>query len=379
MPNRILKESINESLSLSNVSFFANDLYKRLITYADDYGRFNADYQIMRARLYPRELQIVSNLDIEDALLELSGAGKIKFFTAEPRREIYGCFPNWKEHQRVRESKRKFPDPEDTSVNDWYLRRYIPMNLKIAIIERDNFKCRICGKFVSNCQDSLALAKKGAGLFHIDHIVPVSQGGRSTMENLRLTCPRCNLSRQRNYTAEEIIEMSREEMDEREMAVRGNSPRLAADRRELPLESNPIQYESESESEMDSCSELETSEQAAQPVITLLLNSGAEYGIFQADIDEWQRLYPNVDVLQELRKMKGWCDANPKKRKTKTGIRRFINNWLAKEQDKGPKRTGQTYPQTGKNRFNNFPQREYDYAALERELLGVQRRSEDDR
>ena len=70
MPNRILKESINESKPLSEVSFFAEDLYKRLITYADDYGRFNADYQIMRARLYPRELQIVSENDIEDALIE---------------------------------------------------------------------------------------------------------------------------------------------------------------------------------------------------------------------------------------------------------------------------------------------------------------------
>ena len=33
--------------------------------------------------------------------------------------------------------------------------------------------------------------------------------------------------------------------------------------------------------------------------------------------------------------MKGWCDSNSTKRKTSRGIKRFITNWLAREQDKG--------------------------------------------
>lgn len=32
--------------------------------------------------------------------------------------------------------------------------------------------------------------------------------------------------------------------------------------------------------------------------------------------------------------MKGWLNANPTKRKTKRGIKRFINSWLSREQDK---------------------------------------------
>jgi hypothetical protein len=39
--------------------------------------------------------------------------------------------------------------------------------------------------------------------------------------------------------------------------------------------------------------------------------------------------------MQELRNMKGWCQDNPRKRKTKKGIRRFVGSWLAREQDKG--------------------------------------------
>ena len=70
------------------------------------------------------------------------------------------------------------------------------------------------------------------------------------------------------------------------------------------------------------------------PVISLILNDKSLHDIFQSDIDGWKELYPAVDILQELRKMKGWLDSNPAKRKTQRGIKRFINGWLAREQDR---------------------------------------------
>ena len=47
------------------------------------------------------------------------------------------------------------------------------------------------------------------------------------MENLRLTCPECNLKRRRSFTFADILDNS------------GDSPQLAATRGNLPLESNP--------------------------------------------------------------------------------------------------------------------------------------------
>lgn len=73
---------------------------------------------------------------------------------------------------------------------------------------------------------------------------------------------------------------------------------------------------------------------ACEPVITITLNDKSEYPIYQNMIDEWTELYPNVEIMQELRNMKGWCNANPTKRKTKKGIMRFIVGWLSREQDK---------------------------------------------
>lgn len=82
------------------------------------------------------------------------------------------------------------------------------------------------------------------------------------------------------------------------------------------------------------CTEPENFASVPAAVIELILNDKSFYPITQQDIDEWQELYPNVNILQELRKMKGWLDANPTKRKTSRGIKRFINSWLSREQDR---------------------------------------------
>lgn len=254
MGTRLIEAKICESRSLSETSVFAQDLYKRLITYADDYGRFNADVQIMLPRLFPREMQSISTSDIDDALTELVGVGKIAFYTSEPRDEIYGCFPKWSEHQRIRDSKRHCPEPTDTTINDWYLRRFIPRKMKEAILTRDGFKCQECGKYICTTpMDPARLVKMATGTFHIDHIVPVQQGGRATEENLRLLCPHCNLSRKREFTVDEILEMTQSEAKNKNSrqlsATFRNSPQISASSN--PIQSNPI-HESESESSSSS-------------------------------------------------------------------------------------------------------------------------------
>lgn len=70
-------------------------------------------------------------------------------------------------------------------------------------------------------------------------------------------------------------------------------------------------------------------------VISLPLNDGTEYEVMQEMVDEFESLYPAVDVMQELRNMRGWLLHNPRKRKTKRGINTCINAWLARKQDKG--------------------------------------------
>ena len=238
MPNRIIKESINESRNLCGCSVFAQDLYKRLLTYADDYGRFNCDMTIIFARLYPREMDVVTINIIDGAFSELVCAGKIGVYRCKAHKDdLFGAFPNWSEHQRVRESKKKCPDPEEM-VNDWYLKRFIPIETKIKLLEDSGGKCMICGKYLySPGVSARAAIKLQTGAFHFDHIVPVQQGGRATLENIRVVCPKCNLSRKKILSFDEIL------------AETMNSPQVAASFSESPpnpIQSNPIRIQSES-------------------------------------------------------------------------------------------------------------------------------------
>ena len=75
-------------------------------------------------------------------------------------------------------------------------------------------------------------------------------------------------------------------------------------------------------------------EGSSASVPALQLNDSSFYVVKQEELALWQQSYPAVDVVQQLREMATWCNANPAKRKTRRGIKKFIVNWLAGEQDK---------------------------------------------
>lgn len=71
------------------------------------------------------------------------------------------------------------------------------------------------------------------------------------------------------------------------------------------------------------------------PVIeTLPLIKGGDYEVRQSLIAELEPIYPKVDIPATVREMKGWLIGNPARRKTRTGIKRFITTWLHNEQQK---------------------------------------------
>lgn len=109
-----------------------------------------------------------------------------------------------------------------------------------------------------------------------------------------------------------------------------HSPSLTVTHGDSPPESES-EYESEYEG---SCTE-QSGSASGPAVIALPTNTGDEFPVTAGHVAEWTGLYPAVDVMQELRKMRGWLLSNPKKRKTAGGMLRFVNSWLAKEQNRG--------------------------------------------
>ena len=60
-------------------------------------------------------------------------------------------------------------------------RRLMTTELREQIMRRDNYTCQMCGKYMP---DKVGL--------QIDHIVPVSKGGKSVPSNLQVLCSVCN-------------------------------------------------------------------------------------------------------------------------------------------------------------------------------------------
>ena len=69
-----------------------------------------------------------------------------------------------------------------------YQRDLMTDSLRYDILKRDGFRCVICG---ATAQDGVKL--------HVDHILPVSKGGKTEPSNLRTLCDRCNMGKRAKY------------------------------------------------------------------------------------------------------------------------------------------------------------------------------------
>lgn len=134
-----------------------------------------------------------------------------------------------------------------------------------------------------------------------------------------------------------------------------------------------IEIEIEVEKEIDNihptdvCAELPSS---PPPAAVLPLVDGSDFPIAQETVDELSGLYPAVDVDQQLRNMRGWLLANPKNRKTKTGIMRFVNSWLSREQNQArPQNRQQFQKPTKAQELDDFYGMAADWASS-REVTG---------
>ena len=58
--------------------------------------------------------------------------------------------------------------------------RNIPRHIILRVVRRDNNTCQVCGKILKDNE------------IEFDHIIPVSKGGSSEEQNIRVACLECN-------------------------------------------------------------------------------------------------------------------------------------------------------------------------------------------
>ena len=85
--------------------------------------------------------------------------------------DLTNIYNEWQNGNKFEETKKQ----ERKIMND---------DIRYNVLKRDNYSCQICG----------VTAKDGAKL-HVDHIIPVSKGGKTVMSNLQTLCEQCNIGK----------------------------------------------------------------------------------------------------------------------------------------------------------------------------------------
>lgn len=101
----------------------------------------------------------------------------------------------WREHkkakrEREREKKRekRRQEYQDCRMANDAEHAKVTRAMRYDVLRRDGFRCVRCGR---GREDGVKL--------HVDHIIPVSRGGKSTMDNLQTLCEDCNCGKGNKY------------------------------------------------------------------------------------------------------------------------------------------------------------------------------------
>ncbi len=110
MPNRYIREGILSSEKVCSLSWIEEVFYRRLMSIVDDYGRYEANPAVLRARLYPLQVDKVCTADIEKWMLATAEAGLCRLYSAENKEYL-----QLENFGQITRSKSKCPAPDDNN------------------------------------------------------------------------------------------------------------------------------------------------------------------------------------------------------------------------------------------------------------------------
>lgn len=259
--------------------------------------------------------------------------------------------PNWGKHQSLdqiekkrdymKEYMRTYREKQKTLIGmNVYNEAALPIDAWIKVLGLFGHRCAYCG---------------ARGDLVQDHAVPVNKGGKTIIGNIVPACRSCNSSK----GEKDVFAWYKEQPfygEEKCKRLRKYLCKTNVSRTDKDIDKNKI-TEIETEGDKEKEEKIENGlgsnntiaqSHAAKPrnsepladVSALILNDGTEWVPTQKDFDEYEKLYPAVDVRQQFNNMRAWTINNPTKRKTRKGVKRFVGNWLGNEQDRGSR--GQT-------------------------------------
>lgn len=128
---------------------------------------------------------------IEELWIQLGKQPNMREFeamTKHTKKIIISNFGKWsiclKEFVDWKNNKIKSKNTSTNTLTKHKTPREPSKSLRYDVLTRDNYKCVICGRSTS---DNIKL--------HVDHIIPYSRGGETTLDNLQTLCSDCNLGK----------------------------------------------------------------------------------------------------------------------------------------------------------------------------------------
>jgi hypothetical protein len=91
MPNRILRDAILTSERVASLDWAAEVFYRRLHSIVDDYGRYEAGHQLLRAKCYPLQTDSVRVADIARWMAACQKSGLILVYGANGKQYLEVC------------------------------------------------------------------------------------------------------------------------------------------------------------------------------------------------------------------------------------------------------------------------------------------------
>lgn len=177
-------------LRLCDKAIKNNDLYKAYIHDVNQLpGYANKDDTFLKHCNYKRYLQYEHKICESHILVpvtELAIKCMVEYISPAGRNR-YSDYEYYFTRQ-IKELINEIYEDRERRETAAYQRSLMTESLRYDVLKRDNFRCVICGRSASS----------GVEL-HVDHIRPVSKGGKTVMSNLRTLCSDCNKGKAAKY------------------------------------------------------------------------------------------------------------------------------------------------------------------------------------
>ena len=88
MPNRYIRESAIESDAVNSLNWQTEVFYRRLLNRVDDFGRYTAHPSLLRASIFPLQLNKVRDSDMSRLLAECEKAGLLFVYSTNGKPQL---------------------------------------------------------------------------------------------------------------------------------------------------------------------------------------------------------------------------------------------------------------------------------------------------